>query len=245
MTSLRVEIWSDIACPWCWVGKRQLEAAIEQFPHPVEVTWRAFELDPSAPRSPQTDGPPDMVKRLADKYGVGRPQAQQMIDRMTGVGAEHGLPFRFDRMQPSNTFDAHRLLHWAGAQGRGSAMKERLFDAYMHQGQAIADHEVLVDLAEREGLSAERAQALLSSDEHARDVRADEARAAELGVSGVPFFVIGERYAVSGAQPSALLRQAMQRAWDEGHTTASAPAPEASPSGEACGPDGCALPSPG
>ncbi len=243
MNPLRVDIWSDVACPWCWVGKRQLEAAIARFSHPVEVVWHAFELDPSAPAA----HPPgtDYVLRLANKYGVTREQAQGMIDRMTAVGAEHGLDFRFDRISPGNTFDAHRVLHWALSQGRQDALKERLFRAYMHEGKSVADPEVLVDLAEQEGLDPERAQALLSSDEHAEDVRADEASAAELGVSGVPFFVIGGRYGVPGAQPSDLLLQTMQRAWaDVEDSPDAAQASESTTAdGEACGPDGCALPS--
>lgn len=236
MRALRVEIWSDIACPWCWVGKRHLEAAIERFGHEVEVVWRAFELDPSAPRA----HPPgtDYVQRLATKYRTTREQAQGMIDRMTRVGTDNGLDFRFDRARPGNTFDAHRLLHWAHEQGRQDALKERLFLAYMHEGKSVADHEVLVQLADEVGLDPERAQALLSSDEHAAEVRRDEATAAELGVTGVPFFVIGGRYAVPGAQPSELLLQALQQARDDEEGKP----PRADESVEACGPDGCAVP---
>ncbi|MCA9706922.1 MAG: DsbA family oxidoreductase [Myxococcales bacterium] len=236
MQALRVEIWSDIACPWCWVGKRRLEAAIERFGRPVEVIWRAFELDPSAPRA----HPPgtDYVQRLADKYRTTRDQAQAMIDRMTRVGAEDGLDFRFDRARPGNTFDAHRLLGWAAEHGRQGALKERLMQAYMHEGRSVADHAVLVELAAEVGLDPERAQAVLSSDAHARDVRAEQALAAELGVTGVPFFVIAERYAVSGAQPAELLVGVLERAWADGPR-------EVEPPAEACGPDGCAVPSAG
>ncbi|MEM9453845.1 MAG: DsbA family oxidoreductase [Myxococcota bacterium] len=237
MQTLRVEIWSDVACPWCWVGKRHLEAALERFGQQAQVVWRAFELDPSAPKA----HPPgtDYVQRLANKYRTTRDQAQAMIDRMTRVGAENGLDFRFDRARPGNTFDAHRLLHWAGEHGKQDALKERLFSAYMHEGQSVADHEVLVDLAAEVGLDAERAQALLSSDEHAHDVRHEQATAAELGVTGVPFFVIDGRYAVSGAQPSEVLLQAMQRAWRDMTGKPS----EIASSAEVCGPDGCAMPS--
>lgn len=237
--ALRVEIWSDIACPWCWVGKRHLEAAIERFGREVEVVWRAFELDPAAPKA----HPPgtDYVQRLANKYRTTRDQAQGMIDRMTQVGADNGLDFRFDRARPGNTFDAHRLLHWAAAQGRQDALKERLFVAYMHEGKSVADHEVLIELAAEVGLDPERAQALLSSDEHAREVRHDESTAAQLGVSGVPFFVIDGRYAVSGAQPSEVLHQAMERAHGGDEATPS----RSDDAAEGCGPDGCAIPSAG
>ncbi len=236
MNTLRVEIWSDVACPWCWVGKRHLEKAISEFPHEVEVVWRAFELDPSAPKSVDTSV--DYVQRLATKYRTSRDGAQGMIDRMTQVGTDNGLDFRFDRAQPGNTFDAHRLLHWASEHGKQDALKERLFVAYMHQGKSVADHEVLIDLAEEVGLDPEAAQAVLSSDAHRDDVRGEQALAAELGVTGVPFFVIGQRYAVPGAQPSDVLGQALQRAWDD----ASPPEPVGqAESAEVCGPDGCAI----
>ncbi|MCH9683694.1 MAG: DsbA family oxidoreductase [Deltaproteobacteria bacterium] len=237
MQPLRVEIWSDVACPWCWVGKRQLEAAIAEFPHEVEVVWRAFELDPSAPASIDTSI--DYVQRLATKYRTSRDGAQGMIDRMTSVGAEHGLDFRFDRAQPGNTFDAHRLLHWAGKHGLQDALKERLFLAYMHEGKSVAEHEVLVALAEEVGLDPDGAQAVLTSDSHHQDVRGEQALAAEIGVTGVPFFVVGGRYAVPGAQPKDVLGKVLTRAWDE-----TRPEVVEVEAGDGCGPDGCAIPAP-
>jgi len=235
--TLPIEIWSDIACPWCWVGKRHLEAAATRFPHPVEVVWRAFELDPSAPRS--VDPGVDYVERLARKYRTTREAAQAMIDRMTRVGADHGLDFRFDRAKPGNTFDAHRLLHWAAEHGKQDALKERLFLAYMHEGRSVAEREELVALASDVGLPPDEARAVLEEGRYTDDVRADEALATELGVTGVPFFVIDGRYAVSGAQPAELLLQALERAWEE--------LPEAitgtNNAAQACGPEGCALPS--
>jgi predicted DsbA family dithiol-disulfide isomerase len=253
MRPLRVEIWSDIACPWCWVGKRHLETAKARFPHPVQVLWRSFELDPHAPRS--VDPSIDYVERLARKYRATREAAQGMIDRMTGVGAADGLDFRFDRIKPGNTFDAHRLLSWAAERGRQDALKERLFLAYMHEGRSVADHGELAALAADVGLPSEEARAVLEEGRYTDEVRADEALAAELGVTGVPFFVFEEHYAASGAQPAELLLQAMQRAWNErpevteasntGTAVASSAAGdehEAAPT-EACGPDGCTLPS--
>jgi predicted DsbA family dithiol-disulfide isomerase len=236
VSSLRVEIWSDIACPWCWVGKRHLEAAMARFPHPVEVVWRAFELDPHAPKASETDPPVDYVERLARKYQTSRRAAQAMIDRMITIGLADGLEFRFDRARPTNTFDAHRLLGWAAEHGRQDALKERLFRAYMNEGRSISDPEVLVSLAAEVDLPPDGARVVLTSNAHADDVRAEQALAAQLGVTGVPFFVIGGRYAVSGAQPAELLLQALHRAWSE-----TQPAPSvATPAGEACGPDGCA-----
>ncbi len=237
MPSLPIEIWSDIACPWCWVGKRQLEAAKARFPHPVEVVWRSFELDARAPRS--VDPGIDYVERLARKYRTTREAAQGMIDRMTRVGVAVGLDFRFDRVQRGNTFDAHRLLCWAAGHARQDALKERLFRAYMHEGRSVSDHAELVALAADVGLPPDEARAVLDEGRFADEVRADEALAAELGITGVPFFVIDGRYAVSGAQPTEVLVQAMQHAWDELPEASAMPTGDAA---QACGPDGCALP---
>lgn len=236
MSRLRVDVWSDIACPWCWVGKRHLEVALARFPHPVEVVWRAFELDPAAPRAlaPGVDA----VERLARKYGVSRAAAQGMIDRMVAVGAADGLDFRFDRLRPGNTFDAHRLLAWAAGRGRQGALVERLMLAYMHEGRSVADHDELVALAVDAGLPGDEARAVLDEGRHADQVRADEALAAELGITGVPFFVLGGRHAVSGAQPTALLEQALALAWDD----PAAREPLSSRSADACGPEGCPVP---
>jgi len=240
MKALAIDIWSDVACPWCWVGKRHLEAALERFEHPAKITWRAFELDRSAPR--QVEGEVDYVGRLARKYGAGRAQAQAMIDRMTQTGARSGLDFRFDRAQPSNTFDAHRLLHWAAHQGKQHALKERLFLAYMHEGRRIADHDELVELAEDVGLDPERAQAVLASDEFGADVRADQETAFEIGASGVPFFVIGNRYAIPGAVPTDVLLDALNKAWSEQGQRIDIDEVASAPAGAVCGPDGCWLP---
>ncbi len=241
MKPLSVEVWSDIACPWCWVGKRHLEAALAEFDQPVEVIWRAFELDASAPKT--ADPAVDYVERLARKYRTSTDGAQQMIDRMTGVGRDNGLDFRFDRAQAGNTFDAHRLLAWAATQGKQSELKERLFQAYMHEGKSVSDLDVLVELAADVGLDAERAQAQLSGDDWAQEVRDDEARAAEIGVTGVPFFAIAGRYAVQGAQPADVLASVLRRAQaDLGADDAGADDAGAEiESGEVCGPDGCAV----
>ena len=223
MPTLRVDIWSDIACPWCYVGKRHLEAALAEFPHPVEVVWRSFELDPDSVRDPDES----LVDRLRKKYGVPLAQAQAMIDRTTGVAAQDGLALRFDRVKPANTFDGHRLIHLARAHGLQDAMKERLLRAHLVDGEQLADRAVLVRLAAEVGLDA---AATLASDAYADDVRADERLARELGVSGVPFFVMAGRLGVSGAQPVEVLRGALERAWAE--------QPAEVADGPACGPDG-------
>jgi predicted DsbA family dithiol-disulfide isomerase len=237
MRKLRIDVWSDIACPWCWVGKRRLESALERFPDrdAVEVHWRAFELDPSAPREPTHPLP--YAERLAKKYRSSAEEAQGMIDRMTKVAAADGLDFRFDRIRPGNMFDAHRVLHLAHERGKQDAVKERFLRAYMTDGERMADAETLVRLAAEAGLDREDVRATLGSGAYAVAVREDEKQAAEIGIRGVPFFVIGGKYAVSGAQPAELLLGAITTAWNE----AVAP-PAIFAEGEVCGPDGCAVP---
>lgn len=232
---LRVDVWSDIACPWCYVGKRRLEAALARFPYrdEVEVVWRAFELDPSAPRERSSEG--TYAERLAKKYGSSVAEAEGMITRMTDVARDDGLDFRFDRIRPGNTFDAHRLLHLAGERGTQDALKERLLLGHMTEGVPIGDPETLLRLASEAGLDPDEARATLASDAFAAEVRADEDEAAALGIHGVPFFVLGGKYAVSGAQPTALLLGALEKAWQE---TAAA-RPELFAEGAVCGPDGC------
>lgn len=242
MDKLSIDVWSDIACPWCWVGKRHLEQALESFEHPVELTWRSFELNPTAPKSLPDDV--DYVERLGRKYGVGRDGAQSMIDRMVQTGEQRGLEFRFDHAKPGNTFDAHRLVHLAKKSGLQDAMKERCFAAYMTEGKLISDHGVLADLADEVGLDADEVAQVLGSESFAKEVRADEARAHEIGVSGVPFFVMGERYAVGGAQPAAQITEVLQRAWNERKQPTPAEQAAAEAEAEACGPDGCEVPAP-
>lgn len=230
MQELRIDVWSDIACPWCHVGKRRLEAALARFPERdrVTVVWHSFELDPSAPRASEAA---PYAARLARKYGFSVADAEGMIARMTETAALDGLDFHFEKIRPGNTFDAHRLLHLAHARGLQDALKERLFRAYLGEGQAIGHHEVLARLAVEVGLDAAEVRATLASDAYAREVREDEQQARELGVRGVPFFVLAGRYAVSGAQPVDALLAAL-------HTALASAQPEQL-AGEACGPAGC------
>ncbi len=235
MKTLRVEVWSDIACPWCYVGKRRLEAALARFAHrdEVRIVWRAFELDPSAPRTLSGDTP--YVARLARKYGTPVAQAEGMMRRMTEVAAADGLDFHFEKIRPGNTFDAHRLLHLAEERGLSDAVKERFLRGYLTEGEAIGEPEVLVRLAREAGLDEEQARAVLASDAYAAEVRADEAEAGELGITGVPFFAVAGRYGVSGAQPADVLLGVLTKAW-----SAMTPLEVESTEGAACGPDGCA-----
>ena len=236
-----VEIWSDIACPWCYVGKRRWERALAGFAHreDVAVTWRSFELDPSAPArhaEPQAE-------LLARKYGTTLQQAEAMNARMTAEAAKEGLAFRLDRVQVGNTFDAHRLLHEAAAHGLRDRLVERLFAAYLAEGEALGDHDVLARLAAEVGLDADAVRAMLASDRHADAVREDETRARRLGITGVPFFVLDGRLGVSGAQPPEVLLGALTQAWEAAHPALQMVGDEdrrgAADAG--CGEDGCAI----
>ena len=235
---LTVDIWSDIACPWCYVGKRRFEAALRQFGHrdAVRVVWRAFELKPDAP--PVESSRTSYVERLATKYRTTTSDAQAMIDRMTGVAAQDGLTFRFDRIQPGNTFLAHRLLHLAAQHQLQDTLKERLLRAYLTEGAAIGDRATLKGLAEEAGLPAEEVDELMETDRFASEVRDDETEAHELGITGVPFFVFAKRYAVSGAQSADVLLSVLERAWTE-LVVPEAVTQGAYSEGAVCGPDGC------
>lgn len=231
MTPLRVDIWSDIACPWCYVGKRRFEQALQQLEDtPVELHWHSFELDPGAPaRVPEAR----QAERLAKKYGMSVQAAEQRIAHLSQQAQAEGIRFDFEQLKPGNTFDAHRVLHLAAARGKQDAVKERFLQGYLCEGLAIGEREVIARLAREAGLDADEVEATLASDAYAHDVRGDEAQASALGIHGVPFFVIGRRYGISGAQPAELLRAALEKAHAE-----LAAEPELV-EGAACGPDGC------
>jgi predicted DsbA family dithiol-disulfide isomerase len=230
---MHVEIWSDIACPWCYVGKRRFEAALEQFAHrdEVTVTWRSFELDPGAPH--ERTG--DRATRLAEKYGVSVEQAREMEAQLTATAAGEGLSFDFASARSGNTFDGHRLVHLAAAHGRQDAMKERLLAAYLEQGELISDHATLARLAVEVGLPGEEVEELLAGDRYAADVREDERTAGGLGINAVPFFVVDRAIGASGAHPPAALLQLLDEAW----ARRTPPAIEVVADGATCGPDGC------
>jgi predicted DsbA family dithiol-disulfide isomerase len=213
--TLRVDIWSDIACPWCYVGKKHLEQALAQFPHKeeVEVTFHAFELDPAAPRVP-ADPTVTHAEKLARKYRMTVTEAQARIDSLTALGKTKGIDFQFDKVRSTNTFDGHRLVQFAALQGKGLEMKDRLLRAYFSEGAALGEPEVLVRLGGEVGLDPAAVREMLAKGACSDDVRGDEAQAQEYGISGVPFFVLG-RYGVSGAQPPEVLLKALQTAWAE------------------------------
>jgi predicted DsbA family dithiol-disulfide isomerase len=215
VSKVRVDIWADVACPWCYIGKRQLDRALGRFAHRdrVEIVWRAFELDPMAPRA--ADGAPRGVEQLARRYGMPVPQAQALIDDVTEAGRRAGVELRLDRMRASNTFDAHRLLQLAARCGKQGALVERLLRAMHVEGRAIGEREVLAELAHQVGLGGAEVGAVLDGDRFAAEVRRDESVARQLGITGVPFHVFGGRFAVSGAQPAEMLVGALERGWAE------------------------------
>ena len=233
---MRVEIWSDVVCPWCYIGKRRFESALAEFEHAgeVDVHWRSFELDPSAPAMSERT----LEERLAAKYGMTLDQARAANQRLTATAAAAGLDFHFERARPGNTFDAHRLIHLAAAEGLGPAVKERLLRAYFTEGEAIGEAESLVRIAAQVGLDAARAREVLAGDGFAADVRRDESEAAALGIQGVPFFVLDRRYGISGAQPPEVILGALRRAWSEAHPLSMVAAPGTS-AGGVCEGDSC------
>lgn len=208
-----VEIWSDVACPWCYVGKRRFESALAQFPHAdeVTVTWRSFELDPGAPA--ETTG--ELAPRLAAKYGMTLEQAREREAQMTATAAGEGLDYHLDIRRSANTFDAHRLVHLAQEHGLGDVMKERLMAAQFSQGLLVSDREALVGLAVEVGLDGAEARAMLGSERYGAEVRRDEQLAGQLGISGVPTFVVNRQIGLSGAQPPEVLLELLERGWSE------------------------------
>jgi len=230
---MHVEIWSDIACPWCYVGKRRFEAALAAFEHrdEVRVTWRSFELDPAAPA--EREG--ERAAHLAAKYGTTVERAREMEAQMAAAAAVEGLTFRFDLARGGSTFDGHRLIHLAAAHGRQDAMKERLLRAHFEEGELMSDHETLTRLAGEVGLDADEVRAMLAGDRFADAVREDERTAGQLGASAVPFFVVDRRIGATGAHPPDALLELLQRGWE-----ARSPEPVlADGDGESCGVDGC------
>jgi predicted DsbA family dithiol-disulfide isomerase len=210
---MRVEIWSDVVCPWCYLGKRRFEAALARFPQrdEVDVVWRSFELDPTAPRQRELLG----AEHLADKYGMSLDQAQASQRRLTDLAAAEGLEYHLDRTAGGNSFDAHRLLHFAAASGLHESLNERLLRAYFTEGEAIGLRDVLERLTADVGLEPVEVAEVLAGDRFGQEVRADEHRARLLGIDGVPFFAVDERYGISGAQSSDLILSALEQAWAE------------------------------
>jgi predicted DsbA family dithiol-disulfide isomerase len=239
---VQIEIWSDVVCPWCYIGKRRLEIALSTFPHrdDVEIVWRSFQLDPTAVTEPNAT----VAEHLGTKYGGGPEAGLRMIERVEAIAAEEGMTWRHREAIRVNTLDAHRLLHLAleteGAQVQG-ALHEALFAAYFADAENVADHAVLKRIADEVGLDADRVEAVLASDEYRGDVMADHAQATAYGATGVPFFVIDRRYGVSGAQPADQLAAVLERAWADAHPPIEVVASNTGDGDGICGPDGCAI----
>jgi predicted DsbA family dithiol-disulfide isomerase len=208
---MQVEIWSDLACPWCYIGMRRFEVALASFEHrdEVEVTWRSFELDPGAPAAPEGD----RVERLARKYGTTREVAEERQRQIAELAAADGLEMRFELVRDGNSFDAHRVLHLAAAHGLQDAVNERLFRARFAEGVLLSEHEELERLGAEAGLPAAEVRDLLGGDRHAADVRADEQAAATLGITAVPFYVVDRAMGASGAHPPEVFAQLLERGW--------------------------------
>jgi predicted DsbA family dithiol-disulfide isomerase len=211
---VKVEIWSDVACPFCYIGKRNFENGLSEFARadgadePVEVVWRSFQLSPDMP----SDIEGNMHKFLADLKGISYEDAMALNDRVTQMGAESGLEYNFDIARPANTFDAHRLTQLADEQGLRADMIERLFEAYFAHGANLNDRDVLADLAADVGIDRAQASATLAADTFAAAVIADRAEATELGIHAVPFFVIDRRFGFSGAQSPDAFASALKQA---------------------------------
>ena len=214
--AIKIDVWSDIACPWCYIGKRNLEnglaaASADDDSPQVEVTFHSFELSPDTP----VDFDGGEAEYLATHKGISEDQAGQMLERVTGVAAGAGLEYRFDLLKHTNTVKAHELLHFAKEQGMQTQLAERLMSAYFTEGRHLGQEDELVALAGEAGLDRDAARDALRSGRFLADVRADQAQAAAYGITGVPFFVIDGKYGVSGAQPAEAFSQIVRQVWAE------------------------------
>ncbi|MFL1999253.1 DsbA family oxidoreductase [Microbacterium sp. A1-JK] len=225
--AIRIDVWSDIACPWCYIGKRNLEsglaaASTDDDAPVVEVVFHSYELAPDTP----VDFDGGETDYLAHHKGIPAEQAREMLDRVTGVAAAAGLEYRFDTLKHTNTVKAHQLLHFAKAEGRQPELTERLMSAYFTEGRHLGRDDVLVALAADAGLDPDAARDALVSERYLDDVRADQAQAQAYGITGVPFFVIDGKYGVSGAQPAEAFAQIARQVWDERRQASTAEAEE-------------------
>ncbi|MFD0047739.1 DsbA family oxidoreductase [Actinomycetes bacterium NPDC127524] len=211
---MKIEVWSDFVCPFCYIGKRRLEAALSQFPHKdqVEVEFKSFELDPNS----ALNAGENIHEMLAKKYGMSIEQAKQANAGIGQQAQSEGLEFNFENMKPTNTFDAHRLAKFAKLHGKEAVLTEKLLYAYFTESKIVSDPEVLADIAEASGLDREEAKEVLSDkNAYAADVRQDESMAQQYGITGVPYFVINQKYAISGAQSAETFTGALQQVWQE------------------------------
>jgi len=208
---MKIEIWSDYVCPFCYIGKRRLETALEQFAYRNEVVieYRSFELNPQA----SMYSGKNMHQMLSEKYGMSIEQAKKANAELGQQAAMMGLVYNFNQMKPTNTFDAHRLTQYAKSVGKDKDLPEKLFYSYYTDSKLISDHDTLADIAESVGMNRDESMAILrDSSKYANDVRSDESTAKQLGITGAPFFVIDRKYAISGAQPTEVFINALNQA---------------------------------
>lgn len=234
---MNVEIWSDVMCPFCFVGKRNFEAALRQLPFQdqIKVTWKSFQLDPTLPVDGATMS---AAEYLSQKKGFPKEKVAAMQAQLVQSGLAAGIDFHFERSIPANTFRAHRLIHFAQEQGKGNEMEEALFEAHFTEGKNVGDIETLADLAAGIGLDKQSALTYLQTDSGSEAVHRDIQEARELGVNGVPFFVLDRKYAVSGAQPVAAFVAALTQTFEQSQPKIES---EGDTDAGACGPDGCVL----
>lgn len=206
---MRVDIWSDVVCPFCYIGKKRLEHVAEQAGIELDIHWHSFELDPDAPAKHEVSN----TQRLAQKYGRSYAEMEEMERNVAAMAASEGIDFQWQKANSGNSFNAHRIIHLAQSKGLGNEAKEAFFHAYMTEGLAIGEREVVEEIASRIGLDNAEVEYVLDSDELADFVRHDEKIAHEqLKVTGVPFFVFDQKLALSGAQPREIFLQALQQA---------------------------------
>lgn len=237
---MKVEIWSDIMCPFCYLGKHRYEEALEEFADRahVQTEWKSFQLDPTIPKnSPGTD----TYTYLSERKGMSVERARQMTDNLTTQAAESGVTLDFEKAVVANTFDAHRLSHLAQKQGLGNEIEEKLFEAHFANGKDVSDKTVLKQIGESVGLSEAEISAMFDNNLFSDVVKADIAEAGQLGVRGVPFFVFNRKYAVSGAQPKEVFLQTLEKSFAEWRAENPLPVFTTVAAGSVCDPEtGCA-----
>ena len=235
---MKIEIWSDYACPYCYIGERQLEKALESFSdrEDIDISYKGFELDPSASYETTTN----TRERISGKYRMSLEKAQQMIDSITEYAKRVGLDYNYGTTRYTNTFDAHRIAKYAETKGKGLEMSEKLFHAYFTENKQMSDHKVLTDIAIEIGLDKLEVEDVLKNKKFAEDVRNDEYEASRLGIQAVPFFLINGKYSISGAQPSEVFEKAIEKALQEEKILECVE--DDNLGGMVCNSDGCSIP---
>ncbi|MCH1624302.1 DsbA family oxidoreductase [Ferdinandcohnia quinoae] len=238
---MKIEVWSDFVCPFCYIGKRRLELALEQFPNrdQVEVEFKSFELDPNS----QVFSGKNIHEAIAAKYGISLEEAKRANAGIGQQAASVGLTFNFDDMKPTNTFDAHRLAKLAKSHGKEKELTEKLLYSYFTESKNLSDQDTLIEITDSVGLDTEEVKSVLEDKtKFSNDVRIDEALAQQIGVTGVPFFVINQKYSISGAQPTETFLGALQQVWQEENPAPKLKDLSGDNSAAVCTDDSCIIP---